>query len=110
MIDAMFYRNPNNDIVGFTVSGHAGYADSGKDIVCSAVSAMTSLVINTLEEVFNCGGDLKVDEDGKISYSLPQKATPSKASVGILEGFRLQLEDYSKVYPKNIKVRFGQSK
>ncbi|MBQ9920632.1 MAG: ribosomal-processing cysteine protease Prp [Clostridia bacterium] len=110
MIDALFYRNPNGDITGFTISGHAGYADCGKDIVCAAVSAMTSLVINTLEEVFYCGGNVEIDEDGKISYSLPQKAQASKESIGILCGFKLQLEEYASEYPKNINVRFGQSK
>ena len=34
---------------GFEESGHAGFAESGDDIVCSAISAMTMLVINTIE-------------------------------------------------------------
>ena len=110
MINVTIFTDSSKQYRGFSVLGHAGYADCGKDIVCAAVSAMTSLVINTLEEVFYCGGNVEIDEDGKISYSLPQKAQASKESIGILCGFKLQLEEYASEYPKNINVRFGQSK
>jgi len=33
---------------GFSVSGHAGYENAGKDIICASVSA---LVINTVNAV-----------------------------------------------------------
>ena len=29
-------------ITGFTATGHTGYAEEGEDIVCAAVSAITS--------------------------------------------------------------------
>ena len=31
----------NNNIVSFEISGHTGYADVGKDILCSAISAIS---------------------------------------------------------------------
>ena len=51
MIKVVFYKSGMR-YYGFHVSGHAGYDDSGKDIVCAAVSAMTMLVINTIEVVW----------------------------------------------------------
>lgn len=33
----------------FEVSGHAGYADPGKDIVCAAISALTITFANSME-------------------------------------------------------------
>ncbi len=36
---------------GFTCEGHAGYADSGKDIVCAAVSMLVINTINSFEEI-----------------------------------------------------------
>ncbi|MBQ9940878.1 MAG: ribosomal-processing cysteine protease Prp [Clostridia bacterium] len=111
MVDAVFYRNADFKIVGFSVSGHADYADHGKDIVCAAVSAMSSLVVNTLEEIFVYGGTLNVGKSGKLVYFLPD-INPDEQKNGnmILDGFRLQLEEYSRTYPKNIKVRFDEAK
>lgn len=34
---------------GFTCTGHAGYADSGSDIVCAAVSVLVINTINAME-------------------------------------------------------------
>lgn len=34
---------------GFTSAGHAGYAERGQDIVCSAVSALTQAVASHIE-------------------------------------------------------------
>ena len=34
-----------------TVSGHAGYADKGHDIVCAAVSVLVNTLVESMEEV-----------------------------------------------------------
>ena len=110
MINAVFYRNQGFEITGFSVSGHAEFADYGKDIVCAAVSAMSSLVVNTLEEVFKCGGAVEMSESGNLSYSLPHSKMNDASALGVLSGFRLQLEDYAAQYPKNIKISFKDPK
>ena len=48
MIKADFYLNTDGSYRGFSVSGHAGYAKRGQDIVCASVS---SLVINTVNAI-----------------------------------------------------------
>ena len=50
MINVSLFEDSNKNVVGFEVSGHAEYADPGMDIVCSAVSALTITVINSVEE------------------------------------------------------------
>ena len=59
---------------GFSVRGHAGYADKGEDIVCSAVSALTINAVNSIEaftkdrfSVRSDDGLLKMELDGEIS-------------------------------------------
>ena len=37
--------------VGFICQGHAGYAEAGADIVCAAVSILTTTCANALESV-----------------------------------------------------------
>lgn len=36
---------------GITVSGHAGYAETGKDIVCAGVTALTQTLIRSMENL-----------------------------------------------------------
>lgn len=36
---------------GITISGHAGYAEIGKDIVCAGVSALAQALIQSIEEL-----------------------------------------------------------
>ena len=37
MIKVTIYQSSEGKISGFAVQGHAGYAESGSDIVCAAV-------------------------------------------------------------------------
>ena len=56
-------------ISGFESSGHAGFADSGKDIVCAAVSI---LIINTVNSMEKFTGQVfgTESEDGHIYCTL----------------------------------------
>lgn len=36
---------------GITVSGHAGYAEAGKDIVCAGVTALTQSLIRSMQDL-----------------------------------------------------------
>ena len=38
---------------GLTVDGHAGYAESGNDIICAAVSALTQGLVHSLKALTN---------------------------------------------------------
>lgn len=53
----------NKEIKKIEVSGHSGYEEAGKDIVCSAVSTSMILTINLLEKLnvnFKCDSDEKI--------------------------------------------------
>lgn len=52
MINVVVEKN-NQDIKSIEVSGHSGYDELGKDIVCSAVSTAMYLTVGLLEK-FNC--------------------------------------------------------
>lgn len=72
MIKVNIYRNKNNNIYGFKLSGHAGFAEEGSDIVCSAVTVLVFNTINCIEEFtdepFEC--DLDEKKGGFIDYCL----------------------------------------
>ena len=46
MVNVVIKKNKNNEPFYFNVSGHAGYADAGKDIVCAAISVLTITIAN----------------------------------------------------------------
>lgn len=63
MITAEFTKDTQSKIKSFTISGHAEYDDSGKDIVCSAVTALSFSTINSIEQLLNIDFLLEVNED-----------------------------------------------
>ncbi|MBQ3075929.1 MAG: ribosomal-processing cysteine protease Prp [Clostridia bacterium] len=96
-----------NKILAFSVEGHSGLAEAGSDVLCASVSAMSSLVINTLTEVFQAELALEIDEEKPlISCKLQSVSAESeKAAEGILQGFYLQMKDLAQVYPENLSIR-----
>ena len=52
MIRCEFFTEDDR-ITGFTVSGHSGYEERGKDIVCAYVSAVVTMAEATINDV--CG-------------------------------------------------------
>lgn len=64
-------KRKNAEITGFHVEGHAGYADYGKDIVCSAVSVLVINCINSIETLTNASVSLEEKEaDGMIDFTV----------------------------------------
>ena len=47
-----FYRNNSSDIVKFIIDGHSEFADEN-DIVCSAISSVSYMVLNGIEKILN---------------------------------------------------------
>lgn len=68
MVTAKFLKKQGL-YAGFIISGHAGSAEYGQDIVCAGVSSAVMLAVNTITEFF-CS-DAKVrNEENKIGLLL----------------------------------------
>ncbi len=102
MIRATFYR-AGGSLCGFDVSGHSGLAQSGSDILCAAVSAMTQLVVNTLADQF--GADPGVNADPERALVSVRLAGAPEGAEALLRGFRKELELLCGEYPDNLSVR-----
>jgi len=82
MITIEVKRNSNNEIISFSLNGHAGYDVEGKDIVCAAVSTATNMALIGLSEKLmlklkfekSNGGFLKVELPMDINSDDMQKA------------------------------------
>jgi len=78
MISISIMRADRNTITGFKVSGHAGYAKSGYDIVCAGVSAVTVGTVNAIEAL--TGILMEADmKDGFLSADLPGEIEANQA-------------------------------
>ena len=92
-------------ITGFTVSGHSGYAESGADIVCAAISAVVAMAEATINDV--CGAKAKVrvkEEDARISLTLPTSCDEEESVQAVLAGMLLTLCSMRDDYPDHIEV------
>ena len=96
--DGLFY--------GFEERGHSGYGESGNDILCAALSAMTMLILNTVEISFAGDVEYEIDENAtrvsvKAMCALPEFESDEKrryAVEGIFKGYYYQLNDLLEEY------------
>ena len=92
-------------ITGFSVSGHSGYDEAGKDIVCAAVTAVVTMAEATINDV--CGAKAKVrvkDEDARITLTLPTSCDEEETVQAVLSGMMLTLISLKEDYPDYIEV------
>ena len=95
----------NDRITGFSVSGHSGYAEAGKDIVCAAISAIVTMAEATINDV--CGAKAKVrvkEEDARITLTLPTSCDEEESVQAVLAGMMLTLCSMRDDYPDYIEV------
>ncbi|MBQ2812217.1 MAG: ribosomal-processing cysteine protease Prp [Clostridia bacterium] len=102
MIRFKFVRSGKINI-GFECTGHAGYAQSGQDIVCAAVSSAAYLTANTITDTFGAKAEISVD-DGYMSFVLTEE---DAQSVKLLDGLEAHIRALAKDYPRSIKVIYG---
>ena len=68
MIQAVFYRNPDGKLYGFSLKGHAGFEEVGKDVVCAAVSALSINTVNAAENLTDAGFSCEQGESGALDF------------------------------------------
>jgi len=91
-------------LVRFSVSGHAGYAKAGTDIVCAAVSALVYNAINSCEQFLNAR--LEVEDDGNELLCVVPIPLREHESVQLLLGSMVfGVEQTAAVYPKHIRLK-----
>lgn len=104
MIEVQFFDQEGR-ISGFSVSGHSGYAESGADIVCAAVSTAVNFAEATIRDVLGESAKLRVD-DGKasVTLNLPARCDNEDAVQAVLAGMMLTLGALRDDYPDFIEV------
>ncbi len=82
---------------GLEAHGHSGYAKSGRDILCSAISALTINLANSVSEFteddFACE---IVEKNGDFSFRI--RGEISKESILLLKSCALDLQSIAEEY------------
>lgn len=100
MLKAVFHKK-NGRFCGCSVSGHAGYAERGQDIVCAAVSSAVQLSANLLTQAFQEPAVIGCDpETSTVSIRLTDKCSLEAASV--LDTLYIHLCSISEEFPDTI--------
>lgn len=88
-----------NQIECIKISGHSGYAESGYDIVCSAVSSVVTTSINA---IVSFKETIKVEDDGNVLEIriLEYDDITNK----LIHNMINLLKEIEKQYKENIKV------
>lgn len=83
------------------ISGHAGYAEYGKDIVCAGVTALTQTLIQSIENLTDDEIEYRISP-GKVEVEYRNLSEKSKTLVdSFLVGICLIAEEF----PEYVKVR-----
>ena len=109
MIKARIYRK-NKKICGFEISGHAGYAAAGEDIVCSAVTVLCLNTVNAVEKFteipFKCEADEK--RGGYLKVLFPLEGAADHDTQLLLETLVLGLSGIEMEYKKYLTLIYEE--
>ena len=112
MTTVIFYKT-NGFYYGFEEQGHTGYGESGEDILCSALSAMTMLIINAIEVTYQSSVDYTIDEETTDIRLIAKAALPKYekdekkqfAVSGLIQAYFYQLMDLTEEYYDYLDVK-----
>lgn len=105
MITVSFIREKGL-YTGFDCSGHAGYADAGSDIICSAVSALTQTTVLGITEVAQIPARVTIKNEGHIHCCIGKDTsdTQRKEADLLLSTLSMGLHAVDESYPGYLKI------
>ncbi len=101
MIKAQFFVDRNHKIKGYRITGHAGLAESGKDVLCAFVSSAAYMTANTITDIIKADARAQAD-DGEMCVTVAERDL--EACQTILAGMKFHLTETEKQYPGYLKV------
>ncbi len=108
MINISIYKNAENLITGFQISGHADYSQYGSDIVCAAVSALVINTINSIDHFTSDRFSLKQDENkGFIEFHVVSELSGNTNLLlsSLVLGLKEVAEEYTDQYIRLTQVK-----
>ena len=99
MIKVTVIKDKEDRYKGFSLEGHALYADAGKDVVCAAVSMLAINTVNSIETLAGIDQEVESDkESGTLKIRFKQELN-EKAEI-LMDAFALCINMAQKEYGK----------
>ncbi len=108
MINITINRTESGKILSFELSGHAFFAQRGKDIVCAGVSAVSIGSINAVHALTGVTPEIEQRGDGFLRCVVPDNLSEDiyeKVQL-LFEGMIISLQTIEEEYGKHIKITF----
>ncbi|MBQ2668198.1 MAG: ribosomal-processing cysteine protease Prp [Clostridia bacterium] len=106
MIRAEFFADAEGRVLGFSITGHAGMAEAGSDILCAAVSSAAYMTANTVLEVLRITPVSLRVEEGDMLFRIAER--DEKPCRTVFSGFKLHLLGLEEQYPDHLRVRYTE--
>ena len=111
MTKVTFYKT-NGIYYGFHEQGHSELEDRGNDVLCAAISAMTMLIVNSVEACYDSRVDYTIDEETTDVTVICKSALPKFepdvkkqfAVSGLIQAYFYQLMDLVEDYYEYLDV------
>ncbi|WP_294755499.1 ribosomal-processing cysteine protease Prp [uncultured Ruminococcus sp.] len=103
MIRAEIYQS-EKQFRGFRVTGHAGYAESGQDIVCAAVTSACMLAANIITDGFHISA--KSGAEDNVMLCIADNA--DERADAVVDMLVQQLEMIRDEYPGTINISYSE--
>ncbi len=94
-------RSAEGKIVRLEVEGHAGYAESGYDIVCAAVSTACIMAINGIEAQ-KLANITYTERDGFLECDIPSER--EEGADVLLDSLMIMIYEIAKQYKKYLFI------
>ena len=108
MIFVTIFKDSSKQYKAFSILGHAGYAESGMDIICASVSVLGINTINSIEKFTGDDITYNMDEDSGL-LTMTFDNTVSSESKLLVDAMILGLEDIAESYGNTyIKISYKE--
>lgn len=91
-------------ITGYRVSGHAGYAKEGEDIICSSVSALTQAPLLGLERHLKLKPSYSVNQEDGI-FEVALNSAPNDLTEAILQTMVYGVASIARQCPQYVRIK-----
>ncbi len=107
MVEVRIREDGRARLSSFFASGHAGWAEDGKDIVCAAVSAILQAAWLGLSEVAHvevAGTRKKTQSEAVLELAWPQGSRDDAGVKAIVTTAALSIERIAAQYPDHVRT------
>ncbi len=104
MVEVVIEEDSRGRLSSFRASGHAGWAESGHDVVCAAVSTLLQAAWLGLGEV--CELDVEGSRSpGELALRWPAAARDDAAVRAVVQTIARSIERLAVQFPDHVRVR-----